>query len=54
MSDLHRQQPAIFRNFYNGWTEFKEVKSSRPVAGDDYDSFRAMFGSNETLWKLIE
>lgn len=54
MKTLHHQQPAIFRNFCNGWTEFKEAKNFKPVTDSDYDLFRAMFGNNESLWKLIE
>jgi phosphonate transport system substrate-binding protein len=52
--DLHKNDSAVFQNFCNGWTEFRQAKNFRRVSDKDYDEFRAMFGSNKSLWKLIE
>ncbi len=51
---LHKENPAVFRNLCNGWTEFKQATNFKAVADADYNAFRGMFGQNETLWKLIE
>ena len=54
LSAAHDKQPAIFKNFLQGWTEFKNAVKFKPAADTDYNEFRAMFGSNESLWKLLE
>ncbi len=54
LSQLHINNPAVFRNFCAGWTEFKEAVMFKPVNDRHYDAFRAMFGNNESIWKLIE
>lgn len=51
--NIHLEQPAVFRNFCNGWTEFRQAKSFKPVKDNDYNKFRQMFGNNEGLWRLI-
>ena len=54
LKKVHTTNPAVFSNFCNGWTEFKQAKRFKPVADKDYDRFRKMFGSNEALWALIQ
>lgn len=51
---VHREEPEVFVNFCNGWTEFKSAVKFKSVADKDYDSFRKMFGNNVNLWSLIE
>lgn len=51
---LHKNAPAVFTAFCNGWTEFKQAVSFKTVTDDEYNAFRAMFGDNTKLWKLIE
>jgi len=52
--ELHKSDSAVFQSFCNGWTEFRQAKNFRMVKDKDYDEFRAMFGNNQSLWKLIE
>ncbi|HYE54082.1 MAG TPA: hypothetical protein VD996_04535, partial [Chitinophagaceae bacterium] len=51
---VHREHPATFKNFCAGWTEFLGAVGFRRAADADYNTFRRMFGSNESLWKLLE
>ena len=46
--------PGIFRNFCQGWTEFRAARTFVAVDDRHYDPFREMFGNNELLWKMIE
>jgi phosphonate transport system substrate-binding protein len=52
--EVHTEQPAVFRNFCAGWTEFLEATRFREAKDADYDSFRQLFGKNESLWKLLD
>jgi phosphonate transport system substrate-binding protein len=54
MTNLHVNKYEVFANFCNGWTEFKEAIKFKPVTDKEYGAFRLLFGSNESLWKLIE
>lgn len=54
LKTLHADNPAVFTNFLQGWSEFLQAKRFVPVSDSDYDPFRRMFGTNEALWKLIE
>jgi phosphonate transport system substrate-binding protein len=51
---VHRVDPAVFANFCDGWSEFKQAKQFKTVSDKHYDSFRKLFGNNTQLWKLIE
>jgi ABC-type phosphate/phosphonate transport system substrate-binding protein len=51
---LHLESPAVLTQFCNGWTEFKQAKRFKKVSDKEYDAFRALFGNNLRLWKLIE
>lgn len=48
------QQPNVFRTFCEGWSEFKTAQQFRRAKDADYDAFRALFGSNRSLWKLLD
>lgn len=54
LKNIHTTNPAVFSNFCNGWTEFKQATRFKTVTDKDYNNFRKMFGSNTSLWKLIE
>lgn len=54
LKTLHDDNPSVFTNFLQGWSEFLQAKRFVPVTDSDYDPFRRMFGTNEALWKLIE
>ncbi|HEY0678024.1 MAG TPA: PhnD/SsuA/transferrin family substrate-binding protein [Chitinophagaceae bacterium] len=51
--EVHLKKPGVFREFCAGWTEFLESKKFRVSRDADYDEFRALFGDNESLWKLL-
>ncbi len=52
--DVHEKDPAVFRNFLQGWTEFKSASRFGRIDDSGYDSFRAMFGKNMQLWEMIK
>jgi phosphonate transport system substrate-binding protein len=52
--NLHTENNAVFTNFCNGWTEFKQAIQFKTVQDSAYNNFRSMFGTNLSLWKLIE
>jgi phosphonate transport system substrate-binding protein len=54
LTNLHTQNNAVFTNFCSGWTEFKQAVQFKPVQDSAYNDFRSMFGTNLSLWKLIE
>jgi phosphonate transport system substrate-binding protein len=54
LRSLHDDNPAVFTNFLQGWSEFLQARQFVPVSDTDYDPFRRMFGTNQALWKLIE
>ncbi len=49
-----QEDPGLFRNFCNGWTEFKEASNFKPVQDTEYNKLRSMFGDNKSLWSMIE
>jgi phosphonate transport system substrate-binding protein len=51
---LHKENNQVFKNFCNGWTEFKQALRFKKVKDSGYNAFRKMFGANQALWKLIE
>ncbi len=51
---IHEKDAEGFKVFCSGWTEFRKAKSFQPVQDRAYDPFRRMFGSNESLWQLIQ
>ena len=50
----HEKQPGAFRNFCAGWSEFLTAKKFKPAKDADYDKFRSLFGTNQSLWKLMD
>lgn len=52
--NLHKNSPEVLKKFSAGWTEFLHAKQFRVATDKDYDNFRRMFGSNESLWKLLD
>lgn len=51
---VHQQKPEAFRAFCAGWTEFLAAKKFRIAKDADYNEFRSLFGTNESLWKLLD
>lgn len=51
---VHERSPDTFVKFCAGWTEFKQATRFKSVSDKEYDSFRALFGNNESLWRMIE
>jgi len=54
LENLHSDNAPVFTKFLGGWSEFKEAKQFVRVSDSDYNPFRLMFGTNTTLWRLIE
>ena len=50
----HERDVKAFQIFRAGWTEFLEARKFKPVKDSDYNEFRAMFGQNEQLWRLLD
>lgn len=51
---VHESNNAVFNNFCDGWTEFKQATQFKRVTDKEYDRFRKLFGNNTQLWEMIE
>jgi len=52
--NVHENAPEAFRQFREGWTEFKTATNFRKVPADDYDRILNMLKNNGSLWSLLE